>query len=58
MRSLLSVGGEATGFNQDAHFRYNLLSISLAQPLKAEFFAREYLRETAVSPVGTGKRYQ
>jgi len=29
--------------NQDAHFSYNLLSISLAHPLKVEFLAREYL---------------
>ena len=40
---LLSVSGEDTGVNQDAHFCNNLLSISLAYPLKVEFFTREYL---------------
>ena len=42
-RSLLSVSGGDTGVNQDAHFCNNLLSISLAHPLKVEFFTREYL---------------
>jgi hypothetical protein len=56
MRSLLSVS-ENTELDRDAHFCYNLLSISLDHPLKVEFFAREYLRETPVS-WGTGKCYQ
>jgi len=37
--SSLSVSGEDTGVNQDAHFCNNLL----AHPLKVEFFTREYL---------------
>jgi hypothetical protein len=42
-RSLLSVSGENTGVNQDAHFCNSLLSISLAHSLQVEFFTREYL---------------
>ena len=56
-RPLLLVSEEDTGVGRDAHFCYNLLSISLAHPLKVEFFAREYLRETAVS-LGTGRCHQ
>jgi len=55
-RSLLSVS-EDTEVDRDAHFCYNLLSISLAHPLKVEFLAREYLRGTAMS-LGTGKCHQ
>ena len=55
--SLLSVGDEVTRVGQDAHFCNNLLPISLGHPLKVEFFAREYLRETAVS-LGTRKCHQ
>jgi hypothetical protein len=33
------------GVNQNAHFGNNLLSISLAHPLRVEFLAREYLRD-------------
>ena len=56
-RSLLSVGDEVTRGGQDAHFCNNLLPISLAHPLKVEFLAREYLRETAVS-LGARKCHQ
>ena len=55
-RSFLLVSKD-TEVDQDSHFCYNLLSISLAHPLKVEFLAREYLRETAVS-LGTGKCHQ
>jgi len=48
-RLLLSVGDEVTRVGQDAHFCYNLLSISHAHSLRVEFFARKYLLETTMS---------
>jgi len=55
-RSLPSVS-EDTEVDRDAHFCYNLLSISLAHPLKVQFLARKYLREIAMR-LGTGKCHQ
>jgi hypothetical protein len=48
---------EVTRVGQDAHFCNNRLPILLAHPLKVEFLACEYLRETVVSQ-GTRKRHQ
>ena len=57
MRLLLSVGDEFTQVGQDAHFCYNLLSISLAHALKVEFLVRKYLQDRYIMGKAAGRKY-